>query len=92
MRSPRHFHSTTRPPIEGDEEYICCAGTALTWRCADCGKASEGFAVDASSRTRGRMRVAVIREIVSRDDDRGIGLADPELSIHITDRIIISIE
>ncbi len=33
-----------RKPIEGDEEYICCAAANLEWRCADCGKVSEGFA------------------------------------------------
>ncbi len=31
-------------PIEGDEEYICCATAQLEWRCDDCGKVSEGFA------------------------------------------------
>jgi rubrerythrin len=31
-------------PIEGDEEYICCASATLSWRCDDCGKVSEGFA------------------------------------------------
>jgi homotetrameric NADPH-dependent glutamate synthase len=31
-------------PIEGDEEYICCATATLQWRCDDCGKVSEGFA------------------------------------------------
>jgi rubrerythrin len=31
-------------PIEGDEAYICCGTAALSWRCADCGKVSEGFA------------------------------------------------
>ena len=31
-------------PIEGDEEYICCATAKLEWRCDDCGKVSEGFA------------------------------------------------
>ncbi len=31
-------------PVEGDEEYICCATAALQWRCGDCGKVSEGFA------------------------------------------------
>jgi rubrerythrin len=31
-------------PIEGDEEYICCASATLQWRCEDCGKVSEGFA------------------------------------------------
>jgi homotetrameric NADPH-dependent glutamate synthase len=31
-------------PIEGDEEYICCAEARLAWRCKDCGKVSEGFA------------------------------------------------
>lgn len=33
-----------RQPIEGDEPYVCCAGATLQWRCADCGKVSEGFA------------------------------------------------
>ena len=31
-------------PLEGDEEYICCADSELQWRCTDCGKVSEGFA------------------------------------------------
>jgi homotetrameric NADPH-dependent glutamate synthase len=31
-------------PLEGDEEYICCATASLSWRCADCGKVSDGFA------------------------------------------------
>ena len=31
-------------PTEGDEEYICCAGARLEWKCQDCGKVSEGFA------------------------------------------------
>ncbi len=31
-------------PLEGDEEYICCAGDTLRWRCDSCGKVSEGFA------------------------------------------------
>ena len=30
--------------MEGDEEYLCCAGAALAWRCGDCGRVSEGFA------------------------------------------------
>jgi homotetrameric NADPH-dependent glutamate synthase len=31
-------------PIEGEEEYVCCATATLQWRCKDCGKVSEGFA------------------------------------------------
>jgi glutamate synthase (NADPH) small chain len=31
-------------PIEGDEEYICCATAALQWHCTSCAKVSEGFA------------------------------------------------
>lgn len=31
-------------PLEGDEAYICCVATAITWRCQDCAKVSEGFA------------------------------------------------
>jgi homotetrameric NADPH-dependent glutamate synthase len=31
-------------PIDGDEEYICCASATLQWRCEECGKVSEGFA------------------------------------------------
>ena len=33
-----------RQPLEGDEEYVCCATARLTWKCQDCGKVSEGFA------------------------------------------------
>lgn len=33
-----------RRPIEGDEQYVCCASATLQWRCEDCGKVSEGFA------------------------------------------------
>jgi len=31
-------------PLEGDEQYICCAGQTLQWKCDTCGKVSEGFA------------------------------------------------
>jgi rubrerythrin len=31
-------------PLEGEEAYVCCAGIELRWRCAGCGKVSEGFA------------------------------------------------
>jgi len=31
-------------PIEGDEEYICCADAKMQWRCEACAKVSEGFA------------------------------------------------
>lgn len=31
-------------PIEGEEQYICCAGATLQWRCRECAKVSEGFA------------------------------------------------
>jgi len=33
-----------RPLEEEGEDYICCAGETLEWRCAACGKLSEGFA------------------------------------------------
>jgi glutamate synthase (NADPH) small chain len=31
-------------PIDGDEEYVCCATAQLQWRCDSCAKVSEGFA------------------------------------------------
>jgi glutamate synthase (NADPH) small chain len=31
-------------PVEGDEEYVCCADATLQWRCDSCAKVSEGFA------------------------------------------------
>jgi len=31
-------------PLEGDEQYVCCASATLQWRCQECGKVSEGFA------------------------------------------------
>jgi rubrerythrin len=31
-------------PVEGEEEYVCCAGETLQWRCSSCAKVSEGFA------------------------------------------------
>jgi homotetrameric NADPH-dependent glutamate synthase len=33
-----------RQPLDGDEEYVCCATARLTWKCQDCAKVSEGFA------------------------------------------------
>ena len=36
--------SKCHQPLEGDEEYVCCATAKLTWKCQDCGKVSEGFA------------------------------------------------
>lgn len=31
-------------PIDGEEEYVCCANAVLQWRCTGCAKVSEGFA------------------------------------------------
>ncbi len=31
-------------PVEDDESYVCCAGTALAWSCDGCGRRYEGFA------------------------------------------------
>jgi glutamate synthase (NADPH/NADH) small chain len=31
-------------PLEGDEEYVCCAGLTLTWACRSCQKVYDGFA------------------------------------------------
>jgi homotetrameric NADPH-dependent glutamate synthase len=39
-----HVCPKCHQPIEGDEEYICCATAQLEWRCEACGKVSEGFA------------------------------------------------
>jgi glutamate synthase (NADPH) small chain len=31
-------------PVEEGEDYVCCGGQELRWRCQACGKVSEGFA------------------------------------------------
>ncbi len=31
-------------PVEDGEDYLCCGGQELRWRCQACGKVSEGFA------------------------------------------------
>ena len=46
---PEHHHETNacprcQRPLEGDEIYVCCAGTQLSWQCTDCLKIYEGFA------------------------------------------------
>jgi glutamate synthase (NADPH) small chain len=33
-----------RQPLEGDEDYICCAGLEISWTCISCQKVFEGFA------------------------------------------------
>jgi homotetrameric NADPH-dependent glutamate synthase len=39
-----HVCAKCHRPLEGDEEYICCAGLSLTWTCGSCQKVYEGFA------------------------------------------------
>lgn len=34
-----------QPLEEGEESYICCANASLQWRCVQCAKVSEGFAL-----------------------------------------------
>ena len=34
-----------QPLEEGEESYICCAHASLQWRCVQCAKVSEGFAL-----------------------------------------------
>lgn len=38
------FCPKCQQPLDGDEQYICCAAELVQWRCADCAKVSEGFA------------------------------------------------
>jgi glutamate synthase (NADPH/NADH) small chain len=39
-----HACPKCRRQLNGDEEYVCCAGAAIRWRCDGCAKVSEGFA------------------------------------------------
>lgn len=34
-----------QPLEDGEEQYICCAHASLQWRCLQCAKVSEGFAL-----------------------------------------------
>ena len=34
-----------QPLEDGEESYICCANASLQWRCVQCAKVSEGFAL-----------------------------------------------
>ena len=34
-----------QPLEDGEESYICCANATLQWRCVQCAKVSEGFAL-----------------------------------------------
>lgn len=34
-----------QPLDDGEEQYICCANATLQWRCLQCAKVSEGFAL-----------------------------------------------
>lgn len=34
-----------QPLQDGEESYICCANATLQWRCVQCAKVSEGFAL-----------------------------------------------
>jgi rubrerythrin len=44
MEVPSMVCPKCRRPIEGDEQYVCCATAQLQWRCDSCAKVSEGFA------------------------------------------------
>jgi homotetrameric NADPH-dependent glutamate synthase len=54
-----------RRPVEGDEEYVCCAEAPLAWRCDGCGKVSEGFAFPYGQcpACGGRLRLHEHREV-----------------------------
>jgi glutamate synthase (NADPH) small chain len=58
-----------RQPIEGEEHYVCCAGATLQWRCADCGKVSEGFAFPYGMcpLCSGKLEMLDVREIEDAD-------------------------
>jgi homotetrameric NADPH-dependent glutamate synthase len=43
-QSAAHACPKCRRPIEPGEDYVCCGGQELRWRCEGCGKVSEGFA------------------------------------------------
>ena len=60
-----------RQPLEGEEAYICCAGTTVQWRCTDCSKVSEGFAFPYGlcRYCSGRLEALSSRSV---DDDEGL--------------------
>ncbi len=43
-QTPGHACPKCRRPLEAGEDYVCCAGEQLRWRCQGCAKVSEGFA------------------------------------------------
>jgi len=44
LETPAMMCPKCHQPIEGDEQYVCCAEASVQWRCRDCGKVDEGFA------------------------------------------------
>ncbi len=44
LESPGRSCPRCHRPVEDGEEYVCCGGQELRWRCQGCGKVSEGFA------------------------------------------------
>jgi rubrerythrin len=43
-QAPAHACPKCHRAIEPGEDYVCCGGQELRWRCKGCGKVSEGFA------------------------------------------------
>jgi rubrerythrin len=60
-----------RQPLQGEEQYICCAGATLQWRCDDCGKVSEGFAFPYGMCPMCSGKLAVLRR-EGVDDDKAL--------------------
>jgi len=44
VEAPGRSCPRCRRPVEEGEDYLCCGGQELRWRCQACGKVSEGFA------------------------------------------------
>ena len=64
-------------PIEGEEQYICCADAAVWWRCDDCAKVTEGFAFPYGMcpACGGRLRGLEERHVQNQASEQAIRIA-----------------
>ncbi|MCB9653715.1 MAG: NADPH-dependent glutamate synthase [Deltaproteobacteria bacterium] len=82
-----HSCPKCRQPLEGDESYVCCRSSVLSWKCSECAKVSEGFAFPYGLCPMCGGALELLGERDAPDDDRALQAIRTAFEIELGGRL-----
>ncbi|MBK8013794.1 MAG: NADPH-dependent glutamate synthase [Deltaproteobacteria bacterium] len=76
-----------RQPLEGDESYVCCRSSVLSWKCTECAKVSEGFAFPYGLCPMCGGKLELLRAREAPDNDRALQAIRTAFEIELGGRL-----